>query len=103
LLYPGELSNSSRIPIADNDIGSSLNYRANEIGNERGWVLIVSIGINDDIGPRFKRVVYAESKCPTEPSTINATRAHDMVNPQFSGNLYSSIGRAIVDYLIFNL
>ena len=40
------------LPIADHDIRAALHYRADQLGDIRTAILVVAIGVDDDVRPQ---------------------------------------------------
>ena len=88
------------LPVADYNIGIFLKYRCAESGNFMTAVLIVSVGIDDDIGTELQACINAGSEGPRK--TLVAFMANDVVGPALAGNLGRTVGTAIVDDEDFN-
>lgn len=73
----------SRIPITDDDFGTSLEDRPYEVWNSIAGILIVSISIDDDVGSEHEPVHDTMMKCYTEASI--RLEFDDMMDSEFSG------------------
>jgi hypothetical protein len=85
---------------ADDEVGSTLDDGLYQQGDVGAAVLIVAIGVYDDIGPMCERVVHAHAEGGGE--TAVAAKTQDMVGAALLCYLYRAVGTAIVDDEVFD-
>ena len=95
LLHEREVLDFAGLPVADHEVGATLEDRCDEFWNIAAVVLVVPVGIDDDVRTRLQAVVDPRRKCVAEPPIGGKTQ--DMRDSVFARNLYSAVRAAIVD------
>src|SRR3546814_9545937 len=87
-------------PVADHDIGAACDDRLDELRNIGAIILIVAVGIDDDIGVGTEGKVDAvpETACQTHIATV----AQYMVHAAVPRDVARPVSRAVVDDKIFD-
>gem|GEM_PF-5596821 len=84
--------------VPDYYICLSCHNRRHEIFDIFSRVLIVGIGIDDNIGSALECVINSVGKCAPKSSIF--VKKKYMMNPDFFGNFTSGIGTSIIDNLV---
>lgn len=83
------------LAVADDDIGSFVEDRLDELRDILAVVLVVPIRVDDDIGSEHQAAVEASSERVSQAPV--SSEADNMVDTTFLGDFDSSIGAAIID------
>ena len=95
LLDGREVLDLRHLPVADDHIGFAAQDRADKVGDHGLRVLVVAVGVHDDVGTEVQASVYAGLESGGE--TLVAVVAHDVVNAKFAGDFNGAVCRAIVN------
>ena len=95
-LHPREMGDLRNWSLADHDLRPAFDDRSNEIGNTGGVILVVGIGVDDDVGAEPQRLLDPRHKGFREPVIIGETK--DMVCPGGFRDLGGAVRRAVVDH-----
>jgi hypothetical protein len=79
------------VAIADADVGLAAQQRRDERRNVLAGVLIVGVGVDDDVGPRLEAGVDARLKGRTRWSTPLARATSDVPSRDPSSTISTSI------------
>jgi len=88
------------VAVPQHDIRAALDDGAHEIGDGTAAILVVAIGIDNDIGPCGDGVLDPGLKAARQP--LVALLAQDVVHAEPSGDLDGVIGRAVIHDLDFD-
>ena len=81
-------------PYANHDISLAREYRRRERGNVLRAVLVVRIGVHDDVRPELQGCPESRHVGPCEP--LVALEADDMVHAAFARHLHGGVGASVV-------
>ena len=85
---------------ADDEVGSTFENWLYQQGDVSTTVLVVAIGVDDDVGPMGQRVVHAHAEGGGE--TAVAPKTQDMVGAALLCYFDGAVGTAIVDDEVFD-
>jgi hypothetical protein len=83
------------LAVGDDDVGAVGEDRGDQLGNDFLRVLVVAIGVDDDVGTEFEAGVDATLEGFGQP--LVADVAHDVVDAVPSRGLDRGIGATVVD------
>ena len=83
------------VPVAHDHLRPVLQYRANQLGDIAAVVLVVGIGIYDDVGAKLEAGIEARLESGSQP--LVAGQLDNVIDPAFLRHLDGPIGRAVVD------
>ncbi len=89
------------LAVADHHVGLAGQDRADQRGNVARVVLVVGVGVDDDVGPELETGVEAGLERGREALVVG--QAHDVVDPVGARDLDRAIARAVVDDEPFDL
>jgi hypothetical protein len=83
------------LAVADHHIGLTIQDWGYEVGDAGLGVLVIAIGVDDNIRPEPEASVKPTLKGGSQ--AFIAVVAHDMVHAKLARYLYSPVGRAVID------
>lgn len=100
LFHAREVPNGLGLPIADNDVGLPTEDRLHQFRDVLTAVLVVGVGVHDDVGTKGEGGVEPQGEGPGKPPILGETG--DVVDATLAGDLGSAVGAPIVDDERFN-
>src|SRR5688500_7403102 len=82
------------LAVTDHHIGLTLEDRGYKIGDAVLGILVVAVGVDDDIGPQAKTRIKPTLKGSGQ--ALIAVVPHDVVHAKLARDLYGAVGRAVV-------
>ena len=83
------------LAVADHDICPAIQNRCHQLRNVGTKVLIVAVGVDDDVGPRLQTFVNAPAEGARQAQVPLV--ANDVLDPQIPSDLNGAIGTAIIN------
>jgi hypothetical protein len=74
--------------------------RLDELGDIAAVVLVVGVGVDDDVGAELQRGVHACLEGACEPLVVG--QPDDVVDAVLTGDVGGRVGRAVVDHQPLN-
>lgn len=99
-LVPFEVSDLGGPPVSDDDISLSFKDGLHQIRDELSGILVVGIGVDEDIGPVFEGILYPGLEGKSESAVL--LEIHDVVEAEAFGHLHGAVGRTVVDDLVLD-
>jgi hypothetical protein len=96
LLEAGEVLDRAGLPVADDDLGFLPEDRLHELGDLRLRVLVVPVGVHDDVRTVQQRVVDAVTERAGETHVRRVV--HEVLDAVLLGDLDGAVGAAVVDH-----
>ena len=90
-----KVSDGLHLPVADNDVRFSIQNGGNQTWDVGLWVLIISIGINDNVGAQFQACVKSSLKANSQ--TLMPWQTYDVVDPHPACHFHRLVGAAVVN------
>ena len=94
-LEPREVGELVGAAVADDDVGAALEDRCDEAGDVGAAVLVVGVGVDDDVGAEAEAGVDAGGVGDGEAAV--AREAEDVVDAELGGVLGGAVAAAVVD------
>ena len=94
-LQRGEMGDGLGLPVADDDVGPAGHNRPDQGRHGLAGVLVVAIGVDDDVGPQTQAGVQPGLKDRRQPPVVGV--ADDVVHSMGPGHGHSVISAAVVD------
>ena len=95
LLHGREVLDEVDLAVGDDDVGPPLDDRPDEVGDPLLRVLVVAVGVDDDVGAELEGVVDAVLEGAGQP--LVAGVPHEVRDAERAGDLDRPVGRAVVD------
>ena len=89
------MADGSGLPVPDNQIGPTLYNRFHKRRHVATKVLVVSIGVDDDVGPQFQTSVEARFK--RVPQSPISRKTYDVVDAGVTSHPLRIVRGAVVD------
>ncbi len=83
------------LAVADDHVGVPLEDRRHQLRDVGADVLVVGVGVDDDVGAELEAGVEARLEAGGEPAVVG--EAHDVVDAARARDLDGAVGRAVVD------
>jgi hypothetical protein len=83
------------LAVADDHVGAALDDRGNELGDVVAVVLVVGVGVDDDVGAELQRGV--EPRLEAGGQALVVRQLDDVVDAVGARDLDRAVGRAVVD------
>jgi len=84
-----------RLAVADHDVGLAGHDRGDQVGDAVLRVLVVAVGVDDDVGPVKEGVVHPVAEGPGETHVAHVV--HEVLDAVLARHLDGAVGRAVVD------
>ncbi len=84
-----------RLAVADRDVGGARDQGLHEVGDLRLRILVVAVGVDDDVGAVTERVVHAVAERAGEPLVAHVV--HEVGDAVRLRDLDGAVARAVVD------
>ncbi len=81
--------------VTNNDVCLAIDDWLNQVGNTVLWVLVVAIGIDDDVGAVTQSIVNTVSETACQPHI--ATVMHEVFNAKLFGDFNGFVSRSVID------
>ena len=95
LLQRREVLDGHHLTVADDHVGMALQDRADQVGDARGRVLVVCIGVDDDVGTELEAGV--ESGLEAGGQALVLGELDDVIDAVGDGDVDRRVGRAVID------
>ena len=89
------------LPVSDDDIRRAVEDRANQLGDVAPGILVVPIGIDDDVGTERQGSFDTAAKGSCQALVV--LMLDDVIDADLKGERHGAVGRAIVDDEDFDL
>ena len=89
------MGNLVGLAVTYDDICVAVQYGLDESGNVAAIILVVAVGINDDVSPQDQAAIDPGSKGMAQAAV--ARKPDDVVSTVFECHRYGSIGASIID------
>jgi hypothetical protein len=83
------------LPVGDDDVGAALEDRLDQVGDALLRVLVVPVGVDDDVRAELERPLDAVVEGP--PQAAVARVADEVRDPVLAGDLDGAVARPVVD------
>ena len=98
---PGKMCDAVGLAVANDQLGSAGQDGLDQLDDVAAKVLVVAIGVDDDIGAQLKAGV--ETRLEGMSQAAVAGKPDDVVRPGLAGDFAGAVGGAIVDDEDFDL
>ena len=95
LLHEREVLDRHHVAVADHHVGVAGDDRRDQRGDVVGRVLVVGVGVHDDVGAELEAGV--EAGLEGEGQALVVGELHDVVDAELLGDLDGAVGGAVVD------
>ena len=95
LLQRREVLDRVGLAVADDHVGAAVEDRRDELGDVAAVVLVVGVGVDDDVGAELEAGVEARLEAGGQPLVVR--QLDDVVDAVGAGDLDRAVGRAVVD------
>jgi hypothetical protein len=75
-LRAGEVLDEVDLPVGDDDVGAAGDDRLHQVGDALLRVLVVAVGVDDDVGPELERPLHAVVERPAQAAVAGV--AHEV-------------------------
>ena len=83
------------LAVADDDVGLAGEDRRDQLGDVGAAVLVVGVGVDDDVGAELEAGVEAGLEAGRQPLVVG--QPDDVLDAVLAGDLDRAVGRAVVD------
>ena len=87
--------------LANHNVGFPFKDRADKLGDVRAVILVVRVGVDDDVRPKMQAGVQPGHKAACQP--LVALEADNVVHPKAPRLRHGAVAAAVVDDQGFNL
>jgi hypothetical protein len=87
--------------VADDDVGAALQDRLDKRGDVAAVILVIGVGVDDDVGALGQRPVEPRAEGRGKPAV--GPVLDDVADAEAGGNLGGGVAAAVVDDQIFDL
>ena len=94
-LGAGEVVDLRDLAVADDHVGLAGEDRRQQLGDVGAAVLVVGVGVDDDVGAELQAGVEPRLEARREALVVG--QADDVLDPVLAGDLDRAVGRAVVD------
>ena len=94
-LGAGEVLDQVHLPVGDHDLGLTGDDRLDEIGDALLRVLVVTVGVDHDVGAQFECALHAVVEGAAQSPV--ACMAHEVGDAHRPRDLDGAVGRTVVD------
>ena len=101
LLQRREVLDLVRLAVADHHVGVAGEDRRHELRDVAAEVLVVGVGVDDDVGAELQRGVEAGLEGRGQAPVVR--QPHDVVDAVLARDLHRAVGGAVVDHEPFDL
>jgi hypothetical protein len=95
LLQRREVADVRDLAVADDHVGGAVSDRPDELGDVAAVVLVVRVGVDDDVGAELEARVEAGLEPRRQALVVG--QPNDVVDAVLTGDLDGPVGRAVVD------